>query len=245
MPLRTKFELPVGYHVFHRKQLFNFQLNRWYSLGYLPYSAMVTIGRKVSDFATWRSEMHELAEAALAQGELIEAAFWYRAEEFYTIPPREREALYEQFVNLFYQAFAADNIETHQIPYEDSYLHAIQLPCASDKVKQGTLIMHGGFDSFIEEFYSMMCHFSDNGYDVIGFDGPGQGATRRRYGIAFDYRWERPMKAVLDYFHFDDVTVLGLSLGGWLCLRGPQLLKSAYGGSLPMDTPTTTIESHH
>ena len=46
-------QLPVGYYTFHPKQLFNFQLNRWHSLGYLPYDAMVVAGRKVSDFATW------------------------------------------------------------------------------------------------------------------------------------------------------------------------------------------------
>jgi len=34
--VKTHFELPVGYQAFHPKQLFNFQLNRWYSLGYLP-----------------------------------------------------------------------------------------------------------------------------------------------------------------------------------------------------------------
>jgi pimeloyl-ACP methyl ester carboxylesterase len=219
MSLRTKFELPVGYHAFHRKQLFNFQLNRWYSLGYLPYDTMVTAGKKVSDFATWRSEMRTLAEGALSRGELIKAAFYYRAEEFYTIIPREREALYEQFAGLFYQAFAADNIEAHRVPYEDSYVHAIRLPGTAGKVAQGTILLHGGFDSFIEEFYSMMCHFSDEGFDVIGFDGPGQGATRRRHGIAFDYRWEKPMKAILDYFYLEDVTLLGLSMGGWLCLR--------------------------
>ena len=76
-----------------------------------------------------------------------------------------------------------------------------------------------GLRSFIEEFYWMMRCSSDNGYDVIGFDGPGQGATRRRHGIAFDYRWERPTGAVLDYFQPDDVTLIGLSMGGWLGLR--------------------------
>jgi hypothetical protein len=35
------------------------------------------------------------------------------------------------------------------------------------------VLLHGGFDSFIEEFYAMMRYFSDDGYDVIGFDGPG------------------------------------------------------------------------
>jgi len=160
-----------------------------------------------------------LAEGALDRGELTQAAFYTRAAEFYTIAAQEREALYEQFAGLFYQAFAADDIETHQVPYEDSCLHAMRLPGAAGQVKRGTVLLHGGFDSFIEEFYSMMCRLSDNGYDVIGFDGPGQGATRRRHGVAFDYRWERPTGAVLDYFQLDDVTLIGLSMGGWLGLR--------------------------
>ena len=175
--------------------------------------------RQVSDFGAWTSKMRSLADDALDRDKLVEAAFYYRAAEFYTIPHQEREALYEQFAELFYRAFAADGIETHQVPYGDSTLHALRLPRASDQPQRGTVVLHGGFDSFIEEFYSMMRHFSDDGYDVIGFDGPGQGATRRRHGVAFDYRWEKPTGAVLDYFHVDDVTLIGLSLGGWLGLR--------------------------
>src|SRR5512135_2677848 len=145
VPERTHFEFPVGYHAFHPKQLFNFQLNRWYSLGYLPYDAMVAAGRKVSDFPTWSSEMRALAEGALERGELAQAAFYYRAEEFYTIPPQEREALYEAFAELFHRAFAADDIETHQVPYEESCLHAIRLPGAAGRAKRGTVLLHGGF----------------------------------------------------------------------------------------------------
>jgi hypothetical protein len=188
MTERTHFEFPVGYHAFHPKQLFNFQLNRWYSLGYLPYHAMFTAGKKVSDFPSWSSEMCALAGSALDRRELTQAAFYYRAAEFYTIPAHEREVLYEQFAELFYQAFATDGIETHLVPYEDSCMHAMRLPKAAGQVKRGTVLLIGGFDSFIEEFYSMMSRLSDGGYDVIGFDGPGQGATRRRHGVAFDYR---------------------------------------------------------
>lgn len=65
----------------------------------------------------------------------------------------------------------------------------------------------------------MMKCFSENGYEVIGFDGPGQGATLKNNGIAFDYQWEKPTKAILDYFQLEDVTLIGLSMGGWLCLR--------------------------
>lgn len=61
--------------------------------------------------------------------------------------------------------------------------------------------------------------FSDSGYEVIAFEGPGQGAARKKYGLAFDHEWEKPTKAVLDHFNLEDVTLLGISMGGWLCLR--------------------------
>ena len=34
-----------------------------------------------------------------------------------------------------------------------------------------------------------------------------------------DYEWGKPVKAVLDYFDLDNVTWLGISMGGWFCFR--------------------------
>lgn len=65
----------------------------------------------------------------------------------------------------------------------------------------------------------MMKYFSDRGYEVIGFEGPGQGAALRKYGLPLIYEWEKPTKAILDYFHPEKATMLGLSMGGWFCLR--------------------------
>ena len=65
----------------------------------------------------------------------------------------------------------------------------------------------------------MMRYFSHHGYDVVAFEGPGQGGARRKYGLALDYEWEKPSKAVLDYFKLDNVTWLGISMGGWFCFR--------------------------
>ena len=215
----ARFEFPVGYHTFHPKQLYNFQLNRWHSMGYLPRGDMAEAGQQVSSFATWTAEMRARGDAALRRNDLMHAAFFYRAEEFYTIPAQQREALYERFSELFYRAVAEDGIETHEVPYQGALMHAMRLRRPGSGPNRGTIVLHGGFDSFIEEFYSMMRFLADAGYDVIGFDGPGQGATRRRHGVVFDYRWEQPMSAILDHFAVEDVTVIGMSLGGWLCLR--------------------------
>ena len=93
----------------------------------------------------------------------------------------------------------------------------MRIPPAGKKL--GTIVIHGGFDSFLEEWYFIMKFLAGNGYEVIGFEGPGQGAALRKYGLVFDIEWEKPVKAVLDYFNLNNVTLFGLSMGGWLCLR--------------------------
>ncbi len=80
----ARFFFPIGYHRFHRKQLFNFQLNRWYSLGYTRFEDMVEAGSRVTDFEDWKREMLKLADKAVREGRSVNAAFYYRAAEFYT-----------------------------------------------------------------------------------------------------------------------------------------------------------------
>jgi pimeloyl-ACP methyl ester carboxylesterase len=215
----SKFTFPVGYHQFHKQQLFNFQLNRWHSLGYARFGDMKEVGQKINTFEDWKIEMLRLAEKAVSEERLMNAAFYYRAAEFYTFrEDPEKELLYDKFIDLFYKAFASDEIERFRVPYQNTFLPAMKIPSAHEK-KKGTIVMHGGFDSFIEEFYSWITYFSDRGYEVIAFEGPGQGAARKKYGLALDYEWEQPAKAVLDYFELDDVTWLGISMGGWFCFR--------------------------
>ncbi len=215
---KQDFIFPVGYEKFHKKQLFNFQLNRPYSFGYARFEDLKEVGQKIKTFKDWKREMLRLAEKAVSEDRLMNAAFYYRAAEFYTKSnDPEKDILYNKFIELFYKTFERDVIEKHKVPYEDSFLSALRIP-SSDKNK-GTIVIHGGFDSFIEEFYSMMKYFSNSGYDVIGFEGPGQGATLRKYNIPISIEWEKPTKAILDYFQLENVTMIGISMGGWFCLR--------------------------
>jgi len=213
-----RFTFPVGYQRFHKDQLFNFQLNRWYSLGYARREDMVEAGSHVSTFADWKREMLRLADRALAEERLLNAAFYYRAAEFYThSEDPDKVILYQRFIELFYKAFERESITRHLIPYEGAFLPALTIPAALDT--KGTIVLHGGFDSFIEEWYSTMRTFSDYGYDVIGFEGPGQGGALRTYDLPITHEWEKPTKAILDYFQLTDVTMIGMSMGGWFCLR--------------------------
>ena len=220
---RIQFTFPVGYHEFHEKQIFNFQLNRWYSLGYARFEDMQEAGRRINSFAEWKAEMLRQADKAVAEDRLMNAAFYYRAAEFYTSQDDpDKERLYDRFIELFYKVFRDEGIERFTVPYDGAFLPAMRVSPAGGE-KRSTIVMHGGFDSFIEEFYSWMRYFADRGYEVIAFEGPGQGGARRKFGLSLDYRWELPTGAVLDYFGLKEVTLLGISMGGYFCLRAAAL----------------------
>lgn len=85
--------------------------------------------------------------------------------------------------------------------------------------RRDIILLHGGNDSYFEEFFVPMLYFSENGFEVYLFEGPGQGGVMRVQNKHFTYEWERPVKAVLDCFAFDDVTIIGASIGGMLAPR--------------------------
>jgi pimeloyl-ACP methyl ester carboxylesterase len=212
------FTFPVGYQAFHKDQLFNYQLNRPYSLGYTRFDDLMAAGKRIRTFDDWKSEMLRLATESVADRRLIDAAFYYRLAELYTFPgDPDKEALYDSFSELFYQGFVDHGIGRIQVPYGESTLPAITVE-PSGQVR-GTIVLHGGYDSFIEEFYSQMRYFQTSGFKVIGFEGPGQGAARRKSGLPLDFHWEEPVRSVLDHLGLEDVTLIGLSMGGYFALR--------------------------
>jgi len=217
--INIRFTFPVGYQKFHRKQVFNFQLNRWHSFGYADFEEMKAAGKEIQTFADWKRVMRQLAEKAAGENRFMQAAFYYRAAEFYILQDGpDKNLMYDKFSEFFYKAFENSGIERLEVPYQNAFLPAIRIASGTGKQK-GTIIIHGGFDSFMEELYSWMRYFSDCGYDVIAFEGPGQGAALRKHGLALDTEWEKPAKAMLDYFKLSEVSWLGISMGGWFCFR--------------------------
>lgn len=61
-----------------------------------------------------------------------------------------------------------------------------------------------------------MCEYR---YEVIMFDGPGQGSTLMFEKLPMAHEWEKPVAAVLDYIEAENVTLIGMSLWGYLALR--------------------------
>ena len=192
-------------------------------MGYARFQDMQEAGKRIKTFEDWKVVMQDLAQKAESENRLINAAYYYRAAEFFLKHENpDKDILYRKFRTLFDRAYTKDKIERFKVPYANSFIPAMRVaPVLKDKEtkKKGTILLHGGFDSFMEEFYTMMKYMAGKGYEVIAFEGPGQGAALKKYGHYLDYRWEKPTGAVLDHFKLDNVTLIGISLGGYLSIR--------------------------
>lgn len=213
----SRITFPVGYYPFHKDRHINFHLNRWYSLGYLPKGDLETLGHGNRDTNDLKQVLIEYAEEMKTEDRYLESAIGYRAAEFFTHPKDEDKLrLYDQFQAAFNHAIKDQEFERILIPYQAGSLPALRF---SPEISKGTILVHGGLDSFLEELFTAAYYLFAAGFEVIIFDGPGQGAALRKSNLYMTHRWEEPVSAVLDYFHLDDVTLIGLSLGSYLALR--------------------------
>ena len=111
----------------------------------------------------------------------------------------------------------------HTVPYKDGSLTAIHWQADPDDRARfpdapSTLVMMNGFDGYAEEIMAFAEYFPCRPFDIIAFDGPGQGHTALA-GMPLEPQWERPTEAVLDYFGIDSAAALGVSFGGYLVMR--------------------------
>ena len=98
--------------------------------------------------------------------------------------------------------------------WEAEPVHRAQAPAGTPH----TLVMMNGFDGYAEEIIDFASHFPTRPFDVITFDGPGQGHTVLA-GMPLEPEWEHPTEAVLDYFGVTSAAALGVSFGGYLVMR--------------------------
>ena len=98
-----------------------------------------------------------------------------------------------------------------------------------NKLSRPTIIVHGGFDSTLEELYSSSAAPAlERGYNCLTFEGPGQGGVIRNQNIPFRHDWEKVVSPVIDYamtrkeeFGIDGsrIALMGISMGGYLAAR--------------------------
>ena len=216
MVSKKEYNFPIGYHEFHEHPNINYQLNRLVTNGGL-FEEVKELGPKIKDFDDWKRELISLADKAMSEDRLLHSAVYYRAAEFFVSPSDpDKHVLYEKFIDLIHQVYEDLTEIKVKIPYENTYLPGYHFK--NDKAK-GTVVIFGGYDSLIEEFYKFYSYINEAGYEVIAFEGPGQGAALKINNLAMTHEWEKPVKAVLDHFNFNDVALIGVSLGGYLSLR--------------------------
>ena len=215
----TLAHLPVGFERFHRRKWLNYQLNRAHALGFARSDELRETAAGVASPGQCSDAFQQLARRAEAQSRLRNATSYLRIAEFFT-PPRsvEKAPIYRRYRELFDAAFADTGVVRHEIAYAGSSLPAYVLP-ALDGPSRGTILLHGGFDSLIEEFFAIWQRIAAAGFDVVAFEGPGQGGARALGQLTFDHDWEKPVGAVLDHFELDNAGLVGISMGGYWSLR--------------------------
>lgn len=209
---------PVGYYQLHPNISLNFQMNRFY--GWVGEEKMLdemsAAAARISSYDDWTREMLKLSDEALAAGRHLPAAYYSRGGQFFLDPadPRYKPAL-ERFLDNVEagNGVIADN--RHLVPYQETQLTAYRF--TPDRPR-GTIVVFGGYDSYIAEWLPAALAFRDAGLDTVVFDGPGQG-TVLDAGTPMTPDWHLPVAAVLDYFNLSGTTLMGFSLGGCLVLR--------------------------
>ena len=214
---------PVGYHDLHPDISMNFQMNRWFGGVGEPemLEEMRMAAPRIATYADWKREFVALAEHASLRGHVLRAgAYWRAAEFFMRVDDVERKDAREKFLVAVRSVYGQELGERHAVPYTDcdvqGFLPAYRLKPPRAKC---TVVFFGGFDSCIEELTTAFVYLRDAGYDVIAFDGPGQGSALDDAGLPMTAAWHKPVSAVLDYFEVQEITLIGMSLGGCLALR--------------------------
>jgi alpha-beta hydrolase superfamily lysophospholipase len=112
------------------------------------------------------------------------------------------------------------------IPYAGTTLPGYWFRTSDEPQPRATVILTGGYDGTAEELYFFNGAAAlARGYNVLAFDGPGQGAALLQQGLVLRPDWENVVTPVLDWVlarpgvDAGKVALIGLSLGGYLAPR--------------------------
>lgn len=217
-----EFHFKKGVYRLNSQDNFDFQLNRVVMWDGGDLEEIKAVGPKIKTSEDWKRELIALGNKAIVQGRTENAIAYYRMSEFFMYDgDPDKKAYYVKATEMFYEyyrsIFDSGEVVRYQVPYED-----VLLPVMAAKAKgkeRDIVLLHGGNDSYFEELFFPMLYLAEHGFTTYLFEGPGQGGVMRVQGKHFTHEWERPVKAVMDYFDLEDVTIIGASLGGMLAPR--------------------------
>ena len=216
--------LKTGVYKLSDDRNFDYQLNRVINWDGGRLEDVEPVASRIKTSADWKRELIQLGDTAMREERTGNAIAYYRMSEFfmYDGDPDKRK-YYELATKLFYEYYADyfegddPRIERYDVPYENVKLPVMHVKPSGES--KGKILIHGGNDSYFEEFLFSLLYLQEKGFEVYLFEGPGQGGVMRTQGMHFTHEWEKPVKAVLDFFDLSDITIVGISLGGYLAPR--------------------------
>lgn len=216
-------KIPVGMHKLNDDPSISFQLNRLVNMDGCDLAVAQEIGPTIKTAADFYDVLKKRADLELENEHIKNAAALYRMSEFFTDwEDPNGLAAWKKARELFFQYYAdffsgeKPLVELVNVPYENYALPTLKFNAENP---EGDIVMHGGFDSSYEEFFAECEYLRENGFNVYLFEGPGQGECIRVHGAPLIIDWERPVKAVTNYFDLHDAILVGQSLGGFFAPR--------------------------
>ncbi|MCX8563013.1 alpha/beta fold hydrolase [Mycolicibacterium mucogenicum] len=208
----------------------------------LVTAAAIPDGDEVAWHREWKAtaeRVEQWGRASLTNGHpvsareaLLRASNYYRTGEFFRRddPAHDEEvalmsgrsrATFQDAMALFDFGF-----EAVTIPYEDTTLPGYLYLVDDSGAARPTIVYTSGYDSTLEEsYFAIAAAALARGYNVLAFDGPGQGAALRLQQLTFRHDWEAVTTPVIDYaitrpeIDADRIALFGYSLGGYLVAR--------------------------
>ncbi|MGW2649842.1 alpha/beta hydrolase family protein [Streptomyces sp. NPDC001393] len=192
-----------------------------------------------AQWAATAARIERIGRDALAAGHrvsareaLLRASNYYRTADFYRRENPAADAESARLAKASQQTFAdaAALLDTParalRIPYEDTTLPGYLFLADDSGTPRPTVLFHGGYDSTLEEdYFALAAGALRRGYNVIAFDGPGQGSTVREQGLHFRPDWEAVVTPVVDFaltapeVDGERLVLIGMSLDGYLAAR--------------------------
>jgi dipeptidyl aminopeptidase/acylaminoacyl peptidase len=181
------------------------------------------------DEESWYQHWYAAALNAFDQGVFFKASNYFRTAVFMFADDQERTLLaLDKSREVFQQAISHEpySIRHIQIPYEGTTLPGYLCLVDNSDKKRPTVLLQSGFDGTGEEVYITTGKYAlEHGYNVLIFEGPGQGAARRKRSLIFRPDWESVVTPIVDFaftipqIDTKNLVLYGISMGGYLAPR--------------------------
>ena len=204
-------------------------------------AAQIEAGDPTGWHNAWSSYADRLYERAVksrdaghrvsARNAFLRASNYYRTAYIFMfalpVDPRVIDA-YQKQTDAFQKAAELFEwpIEILTIPYENSTLPGYFIKPDASGAPRKTLLCTGGYDGTCEELFFIIAGGAlERGYNVLVFDGPGQGGALVKQKLPMRPDWENVVTPVVDYLvkrrDVDParIALYGGSFGGYLAPR--------------------------